>query len=141
MIVLDTDVLTLLSYGKEKKIAERIESIPAGEVLVITAITRMEVLLGRYQSILKAASAAEMEKAAQLFRGSEEVLNDFEVLHPNTDSCRHFEALIKQKRRRNMGRKDLIIASIALAHNALLVTRNTKDYQGVSGLRIENWVD
>lgn len=40
-----------------------------------------------------------------------------------------------------MGRADMLIACIALAHNALLVTRNTKDYKNVAGLRLDNWVD
>jgi predicted nucleic acid-binding protein len=40
-----------------------------------------------------------------------------------------------------MGRPDMLIACIALAHDALLVTRNTKDYKGIAGLRMENWVD
>jgi tRNA(fMet)-specific endonuclease VapC len=38
-----------------------------------------------------------------------------------------------------MGRPDMLIASIALAHDALLVTRNVDDYKAVSGLRVENW--
>ena len=38
-------------------------------------------------------------------------------------------------------RADLLIACIALAQDALLVTGNTKDYKDVAGLRIENWVD
>ena len=40
-----------------------------------------------------------------------------------------------------MRRGDMLIACIALADDTLLVTRNTKDYKNVNGLRIENWVD
>jgi predicted nucleic acid-binding protein len=40
-----------------------------------------------------------------------------------------------------MGRADMLIACIALAHDALLVTRNTKDYKDVAGLRVAYWVD
>jgi tRNA(fMet)-specific endonuclease VapC len=36
---------------------------------------------------------------------------------------------------------DLKIASIALAHDATLLTRNTRDFAQVPGLRIENWLD
>jgi tRNA(fMet)-specific endonuclease VapC len=39
------------------------------------------------------------------------------------------------------GRGDLLIASIALAFQAILVTRNTKDFQRIGGLRVENWAD
>ena len=34
---------------------------------------------------------------------------------------------------------DELIASICLAHNAVLVTRNTKHFERIPGLRIENW--
>lgn len=39
------------------------------------------------------------------------------------------------------GRKDLLQACIALAHAATLVTRNTKDFQPIPGLKLENWAD
>jgi tRNA(fMet)-specific endonuclease VapC len=47
----------------------------------------------------------------------------------------------QQKDFKKMGRADLLIACIALAHDALLVTRNTRDYKKVPGLRLANWVD
>lgn len=36
---------------------------------------------------------------------------------------------------------DLRIACIALAHDATLVTRNTKDFAHVPNLKVENWAD
>jgi tRNA(fMet)-specific endonuclease VapC len=36
---------------------------------------------------------------------------------------------------------DLRIASIVLACDAILVTRNASDFRRVPGLRIENWAD
>ena len=141
MTVLDTDTVTLLSYGTNETLRKRIEAVAGDDVLAVTVVTRMEVLQGRYASLLKAASAAEMQTAAARFRSAEEMLNDFAILRPDASSCRHFEALLRQKRRRKMGRPDLLIASMVLAHDALLVTRNVKDYQGINGLRVENWAD
>lgn len=40
-----------------------------------------------------------------------------------------------------MGPLDNLIAATALCHDATLVTRNTKEFSRVSGLRIENWFD
>ncbi|MCA1754455.1 MAG: type II toxin-antitoxin system VapC family toxin [Spirochaeta sp.] len=34
---------------------------------------------------------------------------------------------------------DGVIASTAVAHNLVLVTRNTKDFHGITGLYLENW--
>jgi tRNA(fMet)-specific endonuclease VapC len=36
---------------------------------------------------------------------------------------------------------DLKIACIALAHEALLLSRNLVDFEKVPGLRVENWLD
>jgi tRNA(fMet)-specific endonuclease VapC len=36
---------------------------------------------------------------------------------------------------------DLKIASIAISHDATLLTRNTVDFAQVPGLRFENWLD
>ena len=40
----------------------------------------------------------------------------------------------------NVGTMDLKIASIALANDATLLTRNTNDFGNVPGLRIEDWL-
>jgi predicted nucleic acid-binding protein len=141
MIVLDTDIVTLFAYGNEN-IQKRIEGLEEGEELAVTIITRMEILGGRYDSIVKAASAAELFTATQRLQAAERMLDDFTLLYPNDASCQHFEAMLKPKKgKKKMRRGDLLIASIAPAHNALLVTRNIKDYKDVPGLRLENWAD
>jgi tRNA(fMet)-specific endonuclease VapC len=38
-----------------------------------------------------------------------------------------------------IGPNDLMIASIALAHDLTLVTHNTSEFSRVPGLRIEDW--
>ena len=38
-----------------------------------------------------------------------------------------------------IGANDLLIAAIALAHGATLVTANTREFGRVVGLRLENW--
>ena len=40
-----------------------------------------------------------------------------------------------------VGTQDMKIASIALAHDVRLLTRNTLDFAKVPGLRFENWLD
>jgi tRNA(fMet)-specific endonuclease VapC len=39
-----------------------------------------------------------------------------------------------------VSRMDLLIASVALAHNLTLVTHNTADYRNVPGLRLDDWL-
>jgi tRNA(fMet)-specific endonuclease VapC len=143
MIVFDTDIITLLTYGRTPKLKERIDAVPESEVLAVTVITLMEILGPRYDSIYKAANAHEMTRATEGFRSSKEVLDGFSVLLHDDDSYRRFEALMKAKKgkKKQKDRADMMTASIILANDALLVTRNVKDYEGIAGLRVENWAD
>lgn len=139
MILFDTDTVTHFSYGNEK-VRRKIEAA-GDEELAVAVVTRNEALRGRAESLLKAADEEELRKAVERFRQTEELLSDFVVVGFDDDSIRHFGRLRKQKSLKKMGRADMLIACIALAHDALLVTRNTKDFKDVPGLRLENWVD
>ncbi len=44
-----------------------------------------------------------------------------------------------RKKGKTLAFADSQIASIAMANNAVLVTRNVSDFEGVGGLKIENW--
>jgi tRNA(fMet)-specific endonuclease VapC len=145
MIILDTDIVTLLSYGKNEKLRVRMEEVKVDEELAITVITRMEILQGRFANILKAASEDELLKAMDRFRASEELLTSFRLLEVNEAAAGRFKEMTKPKSKSRKGspmkRGDMLIACIALAHNALLVTRNVDDYRGIPALRVENWAD
>ena len=52
-----------------------------------------------------------------------------------------FDNLRQNKKLKKIGRADLLIASIALARNATVVSRNLKHFQLVPGLKVENWAD
>ena len=139
MILFDTDTITHFSHGNAN-VRRKIDA--AGEeVLAVAVITRNEALRGRADSLLKAATEDELRKAAERFHQTEELLAGFVVVGFDDTSIAHFGRLLKQKNLKKMGRGDMLIACIALAHDVLLVTRNTKDYKGVAGLRVENWVD
>jgi predicted nucleic acid-binding protein len=53
----------------------------------------------------------------------------------------NFDRLRGDKKLRKIGRNDILIACIALANQATLVTRNVKDFQALPGLKVENWAD
>jgi tRNA(fMet)-specific endonuclease VapC len=61
------------------------------------------------------------------------------VLPWNTNAADAFMRLRLEGVR--MGSMDLKIACIVLAHDATLLTRNTKDFAQVPGLAFENWLD
>lgn len=140
MIVLDSDIVTLLSYGQTDTLRQRMAAVPESEELAVPIITRMEILRGRFDGILKAASEEELLKAMDRFQSSQRLLDSFRLLQVNEEAAQHFKQMLKAKKKPKR-RGDMLIACIALAHSALLVTRNVKDYKDVPGLRVENWAD
>ena len=48
---------------------------------------------------------------------------------------------ILRKQRILLSTPDLKIASIALVHDALLLSANLRDFKKVPGLRVENWLE
>ena len=109
--------------------------------VVTTIITRLEILRGRFEFVLKAADGAQLLRALEWLRRSEELLGQLIILPVSEAAAEQFDKLRQMRKLKASGRADLLIASIALAHRATVVTRNVKDFRPVSGLQVENWVD
>lgn len=138
--VLDTDHFTLAYYGRAG-VRERIERERTSHSVLLGQVTRLEVLDGRIQAVLKAADGVAALRAINGLRLTEEYLHGFGFLSFDDRAAGHFDRLLRDKKVKKPGRKDLLIACIALAHDATLVTRNTKDFQPIPNLKLENWAD
>lgn len=139
MIILDSDIFTLLTY-EHPNVVRHYEAVPDDERLAVAIVTRTEILRGRTDSLLKAANEQELMTATKRLQETEKALNDFLVVHVDEEAAKHFRALLVQKKLK-MRRPDMLIACIALANDALLVTRNTKDFKKVARLKLANWAD
>jgi tRNA(fMet)-specific endonuclease VapC len=62
-------------------------------------------------------------------------------VHINDQSAEWFDQPRKDSSLRKIGRADLLIGSIALTHNAVLVTRNLRHFRQIPRLKVVNWVD
>jgi tRNA(fMet)-specific endonuclease VapC len=138
MYLLDTDILTLI-YAGHPKVLERRQTVPNDQI-VITLITRIEVLQGRFDFVLKAEDGNQWLHAQQLLERTEERLRMIPTLPIDTGAA-EFDRLRKDKKLKKVGRADLLIAAIALANRATLVTRNLRHFRQVPGLQLENWAD
>ena len=72
---------------------------------------------------------------------SEELLAQILVVPFSEAAADQFDRLRAITKLRKIGRTDLLIASIALAHRATLVTRNLRHFKQVPGLTVTNWID
>lgn len=137
--LLDTDTLTHLHSGNTNVI-NRLESLQDEEV-AITIVTKVEILRGRIDYLLKAFSGSDLLKAQELFSRSETLLNQLPVISIDPNAANQFDRLQGISKFRKIGRADLLIASISLAHQATLVTRNLRHFRQIPHLSLENWVD
>jgi tRNA(fMet)-specific endonuclease VapC len=138
MIALDTDILTLFLQN-HPRVVERHRQ--AEDEVVITIISRIETLQGRFASLLKAADSAALQRGQQRLDQAERDPKPFRNLPVTPAAAAEFERLRGDKKLKKIGRADLLIAAITLAHRATLVTRNLKDFSQVPGLKVENWAD
>lgn len=134
--ILDTDHVTLFQHNY-LKIAQRARAI-GGSNIFITTVTLEEQLRGRLAGISRAATKPELLSIAyenlrktQLFFCGVNLLNFDDAAY----NC--YQDLRQQQIR--IGTQDLRISAIALANQAIIVTRNQQDFSKVSDSSLEDW--
>ena len=88
------------------------------------------------------AGAYHASEPALLLVQIEELLQDVELLVFDQQCAEKFGVIKGNLLRQGISvpSVDLMIASVALAHDYTLVTNNTPDFRHVPGLRLENWL-
>ena len=95
--------------------------------------TWAELLRGAERSLRK----------AEVLRGLDVLARQVTVLYPSGPAiCQHYAQQFTQLKDAGtpIGANDLWMACHALAERATLVTHNTREFQRVSGLALEDWV-
>jgi tRNA(fMet)-specific endonuclease VapC len=139
MIILDTDHLVELqrfTSNEGKRLSEKLAA--QLEPVAITIITPEEQLRGWLAEIRRRPSVEKQIFAYLKLQELLRYLNGWQIAPWNEEAAETFESLRRQKVR--IGTMDLKIASIALATGSLLLSRNTKDFEQVPGLDVEDWL-
>jgi tRNA(fMet)-specific endonuclease VapC len=137
MLVLDTDVLSLIQGGTPDGVTVRSRVDLSGQQNSITIVTVEEQFRGRVSYCRRAATPEQYLLAAQLLRSTLTDIYRRTILDFDEGSARVFAALKARKVR--VGTSDLRIAAIVVANDAILITRNLSDFRKVPGLRAEDW--
>jgi tRNA(fMet)-specific endonuclease VapC len=135
MRLLDTNILTAL-YAGHSLVIQRLQRLDDPQVAT-TIITKVELLQGRIAFLLKATNGESLLRAQSLLQETERLISEIQVIPFDPAASAQFDRLRTNKSLRKLGRADLLIASIALAHRATLVTRNLKDFRQVPTLKLE----
>jgi tRNA(fMet)-specific endonuclease VapC len=139
MHLFDTDSLTHWSKGNARILRHIEETVDAD--LGTTIISKIEMLRGRFDQLVKASSHAEFLRAQDLLSATEAFLAELPIVPLDAAALAEFDRLQRIKGLKKIGRGDLLIASITLTHQATLVTRNLRHFQRIPNLRVVNWVD
>lgn len=132
--ILDTDTLTLFQQG-DRAVAQRCAQ--AGGALAITVITVEEQLSGWYKELRKAKRPDRLAWAYGRLASNVKFLSQLPI-HTLDERCIHRASTLSRSRLK-IGTMDLRIAAIVLEHDATLVTRNTRDFSLIPGLKLEDW--
>ncbi|MBZ5564594.1 MAG: type II toxin-antitoxin system VapC family toxin [Acidobacteriia bacterium] len=131
MFLLDTNTLIYFFKGRGK-VAEHLFATPPGDVAISSvSLYEIEVV------IAKSAQPAKRRKQFDTF------LAIVAVLPFDRSSARAAASVRVDLERRGLpiGPLDNLIAGVALAHRATLVTRNTREFSRLPGLAILDWYE
>jgi tRNA(fMet)-specific endonuclease VapC len=130
MKLLDTDVCIHLLNGRAPEVLQRFKSHSPPE-LAVCSVVRAELLWGARNS---ARVAENVDRVREFCRPLQSL--------PFDDDCAERYGVIRADltaRGEPIGPNDLMIAAIAVAHRATLVTRNQREFQRVENLDLEVW--
>ncbi len=131
MHALDTN--TVLDYFRGRgNVAANLLAVPPGEVAV-SAIAAYDVWVG----VLGSRDARRRQVQYEQFLAVVAILPFDAAISRRAAELR----CALERRGERIGPMDVLIAATALAHNAILVTRNVREFERVHGLRVVNWYD
>jgi tRNA(fMet)-specific endonuclease VapC len=131
--LLDTDTCIYLLNG-ESKVKNRVAQVGI-ESLAVASITKGELYFGAYNSIqvennLERIRVFFNTPAPKILPLDEKVMEIFGRL----------KATLRRKGQ-PIGDIDLLIAGVAISNNLTLVTNNTKHFERIPNLSLENWYE
>jgi len=131
MACLETDFLIAL-IRKDKCALEKLKNLlDVGERITTTPLNAAELFKGAYLS----------EKVAENLITIKGILNRLELLNFSYKAAEYYGKIFADLKERGLliGDVDILVASIVLASDEQLLTRNIKHYERVTGLKLLEW--
>jgi tRNA(fMet)-specific endonuclease VapC len=127
---LDTNVCINVLAQRNARLAQRFLAVPLSEK-VICCIVRAELFYGANKSLWRATSLEAIET----------FLADYPTVNFDSTAAQIQGRLRAELERQGtpIGPYDLQIAALALAHQAILVTHNTREFSRIPNLQLEDW--
>jgi len=127
--LLDTNISIELMNERDSHAARKLASVSPGEIR-LCAVVKAELYHGAHKS--------GREKNLNLVRAFSASFESLPFDDLAAEMCGRLRTAL-EKQGRLIGPNDLLIASIALAHGATLITHNTEEFKRVPDLILEDW--
>lgn len=129
MILLDTNIVVAYLNGHPGIARRIVDRLPE---IAIPSLVAAELYYGARVSSRSEENLAKLDRFFQ----------PVSIISFDLSAARQFGILKADLRKRGKptGETDAWIAAIALAHAATLVTHNIRDFEHISGLRLEDWL-
>lgn len=128
--LLDTNVCVRYLNGESKVLQRHLQTRDL-EDIAVCCIVKMELFYGAMRSNNPDVSWRKHKKFLEIFISL--LFDDIAAFIAGRVRCQLADLGTP------IGANDLLIASIALAHDLTLVTHNISEFSRVEGLRIEDW--
>ena len=130
--LLDTNICIYIAKHRPPEVLRRFEVLQVGDV-AMSFITFGELKYGAEKSNNSKRAHSKLDRLVELIP----------LLSIPQGAAMHYGRIRKELERagRPIGANNLWIAAHALAEKLILVSNNTKEFQRVSKLSLENWVN
>lgn len=129
--LLDTNTcIELLRHGAGSSVAQKLSAAPVGSVALCSVVVA-ELLYGACRSAQPAKTTGQVRGFCSQFISlafDDLAADEYGRLRAHLSTLGTL-----------IGPNDMLIASIALAHQLILVTHNTAEFSRVPGLSLEDW--
>ena len=130
-MMLDTNICICIIKNKPQSAKKRFEEYEVGQ-LCISSITVSELMYGAFKS----------KHTEKNLKALERFLMPFEIVDYDFAASVEYGKIRAslEKKGQVIGNMDMQIAGHALSRDMVLVTNNTREFERVEGLVLENWV-
>jgi len=128
--MLDTNICSYIIRNKPQSIKEKLQEVEENHTVALSSIVVSELLYG-----------ATKKDSPKLMKIVSAFIDNFIIYDYSKISAQSYGNIRTdlEKKGKIIGANDLLIASHALSLGAILVTNNTREFERVEGLVLEDW--
>jgi len=130
LYMLDTNICSYIIRNKPQSIKKKLQEVEENHIVALSSIVVSELLYG-----------ATKKDSPKLMRIVSAFIDNFIIYDYSKVSAQSYANIRTdlEKKGNTIGANDLLIASHSLSLGAILITNNTREFERVEKLSLEDW--